>query len=416
MSIIDLKDVWEIYRIKFIIDGKVFHENYWALKGVTFSIDKGEAVGIIGENGAGKSTVLRLIAGMLKPDRGSVSVTGRVSGLLELGAGFQHELTGLENLRINAGLFGLSAVEVEEKRQDIEKFADIGKFIHAPVKYYSQGMFVRLAFAVAIHTDPDILLIDDALAVGDEHFQKKCIKKIFELKELGKTILFVTHDKNMLNSICRRALMLKDGRLIKDSSVEEIVSLYGAVDQASAIGSANSGQDSETRLACGDVTLIFEKGRVKLLFKNEHITTDEHIVAFVCMDGKWNASYLADWSVVREGAGRMVARGRWPGLPLEQVLEIELKGGSVLSIRVGLEVEEPIRIEEQHLQFMFPRGYRKWFSEYGYGDLPDTFFEAQTDIPQRCIAAGDVGLDSEDKEVPNVNFKFLKQAQDRSYR
>jgi ABC-type polysaccharide/polyol phosphate transport system ATPase subunit len=409
MSIIDFRDVWEIYRIKFIIDGKMQFENYWALKGITFSIDKGETLGIVGENGAGKSTVLRLIAGMIKPDRGTVDATGRVSGLLELGAGFQHELTGLENLRINAGLFGLSTAEVEEKRQDIEKFADIGRFIHAPVKYYSQGMFVRLAFAVAIHADPDILLIDDALAVGDEHFQKKCIKKIFELKELGKTILFVTHDKNMLNSLCRRALMLKDGRLIKDSSVDEIVSLYQTVDQASAIGSANAGKDSETRLTCGDVTLVFEKGRAKLLYKKKPITTDEHIVTFVCTDGKWNASYLADWRVMGEQAGKLVARGRWPGLPLEQVLEIELKGGCVISLRVSLEVDEPIRIEEQHVQFMLARGYGKWFSEYGYGDLPDTFFEVQTDIPQRCIAAGDVGLDSADKSLPDVTFKFSKE-------
>jgi ABC-type polysaccharide/polyol phosphate transport system ATPase subunit len=163
---------------------------------------------------------------MLRPDRGEIRVLGKVSGLLELGAGFQPELTGRENLYLNARLFGLSQNQIDEKYEEIVNFANIGKFINAPVKCYSQGMVVRLAFAIAIHMDPDILLIDDTLAVGDEYFQRKCIKKIFQIKEQGKTIIFVTHDMNMLSRLCRRALFLKEGRIVKDDIVDKVIPLY----------------------------------------------------------------------------------------------------------------------------------------------------------------------------------------------
>ena len=224
MAIIQFKDVWEMFKIKFVIDGRSSWENFWALKGLNFEIAKGETVGIIGENGAGKSTVLKLIAGMLRPDRGEIEVGGKVSGLLELGAGFQAELTGKENIYLIAGLFGLSKVEVEERFDRIVEFAGIGRFIHAPVKCYSQGMFVRLAFAIAIHVEPEILLIDDILAVGDEYFQRKCIGKIFEVRDQGATIVIVTHDMNMLKRLCSRAIFLKDGRVTRKflSRLEEI--------------------------------------------------------------------------------------------------------------------------------------------------------------------------------------------------
>ncbi len=199
MVVVQFKDVWEMYRIKFVIAGKSRPENFWALKGINFEVQKGEVLGIIGENGAGKSTILKLIAGMLKPDRGEVSVSGRVAGLLELGSGFQPELTGMENIRLIAALFGLKASQIQDKYDDIIHFASLGKFIHAPVKCYSQGMFVRLAFAIAVHVDPDIFLIDDTLAVGDEYFQRKCLKKIFEIKNQAKTIIFVSHDMAMLS-------------------------------------------------------------------------------------------------------------------------------------------------------------------------------------------------------------------------
>ena len=209
MALINFKDVWEMYRIRFFETRRTSWESFWALKDINFKVEQGETLGIIGENGAGKSTVLKLIAGLLKPDRGEVKIQGKVSGLLELGAGFQPEFTGLENIFLNAGLFGLSKKQIEEKREEIIQFAALGKFIHAPVKCYSQGMFVRLAFAIAVHVDPDIMLIDDTLAVGDEYFQKKCIQKIFMLKEQGKTIVFVTHDMNLLRQLCRRPCFLK---------------------------------------------------------------------------------------------------------------------------------------------------------------------------------------------------------------
>ena len=180
MRAIQFKHVWEMYRIKFSEGTKTYWDDFWPLQDISFGVEEGETLGIIGVNGSGKSTMLKLIAGMLKPDKGEISVQGKVSGLLELGAGFEHEMTGRENVYTLANLYGLSHEQIKNKFNAITEFADIGRFINAPVKCYSQGMFVRLAFAIAINMDADILLIDDTLAVGDEYFQRKCIKKIFE--------------------------------------------------------------------------------------------------------------------------------------------------------------------------------------------------------------------------------------------
>ena len=169
MNAIEFTDIWEKYRLKYSINGKTIWEELWALKDINFSVQKGEVVGIIGQNGAGKTTLLKLIAGMLMPDRGEVKVAGRVSTLMELGAGFNPEFTGRENIVINSRIYGISDDEILEKKiLDIVEFSGLGKFIDAPMKCYSQGMYTRLAFALAIYVDPDILLIDDVLAVGDE--------------------------------------------------------------------------------------------------------------------------------------------------------------------------------------------------------------------------------------------------------
>lgn len=205
---------------------KKYHRDFNALNGVTFNLKKGDALGIIGKNGSGKSTLLKMITGVLTPTSGVVSVNGRISALLELGAGFNPEYTGLENIYLNGTIMGYTKEQVDEKLEDILSFADIGEFIKQPVKSYSSGMFARLAFAVAINVDPDILIVDEALSVGDIHFQAKCYRKFDEFKEKGKTILFVSHSLDSIIRYCNTAILLNEGHLVGEGSPKEMVDIY----------------------------------------------------------------------------------------------------------------------------------------------------------------------------------------------
>ena len=206
--------------------GRSYHKDFYALQGITFSMHKGECVGIVGKNGSGKSTLLKILTGVLTPTEGSVHVQGRVSALLELGAGFNPEYTGYENIYLNGSIMGYSREEMQRKLPEIIEFADIGDFINQPVKIYSSGMFVRLAFAVAISVDPEILIIDEALAVGDVFFQLKCYKKIEDFKKQGKTILFVSHDQSSIIKYCDRAILLDKGRMVCDGAPKEVIDEY----------------------------------------------------------------------------------------------------------------------------------------------------------------------------------------------
>jgi lipopolysaccharide transport system ATP-binding protein len=193
--------------------GKKYHQDFWALRDVSFEVKKGETVGIIGQNGSGKSTLLQILCGIMQPTTGDVKMNGRVSALLELGAGFNPQFTGRENVYLSGALMGFTKKEMDEKFQTIVEFADIGAFIEQPVRTYSSGMFVRLAFACAVNVDPDILVIDEALAVGDMFFQAKCLLRLREMFEHGVTVLFVTHDLNTLLSLCKKGLLLDHGKL-----------------------------------------------------------------------------------------------------------------------------------------------------------------------------------------------------------
>lgn len=200
-----------------------------ALNDVSFHVNQGETVGIIGTNGSGKSTILKIITGVLHPTEGEVRVNGRISALLELGAGFNQDYTGLENIYLNGTMIGFTKEEIDERLQDILDFADIGEFIHQPVKSYSSGMFVRLAFAVAINIDPEILIVDEALSVGDVFFQTKCYHKFEEFKKMGKTILFVSHDLGSIGKYCDRVVLLNKGTKLAEGEPKEIIDLYKRV-------------------------------------------------------------------------------------------------------------------------------------------------------------------------------------------
>jgi lipopolysaccharide transport system ATP-binding protein len=203
-----------------------YFREFWALKDVSFEIRRGETVAIVGKNGSGKSTLLQIICGTLNPSGGEVQLNGRVAALLELGSGFNPEFSGRENVYMNAGVLGLSRQEIDAKLTQILEFADIGEFIDQPVKTYSSGMYVRLAFAVAIHVDPDILIVDEALSVGDIRFQSKCLHAIEGIKQRGAAVLFVTHSPGQVEALCSRAIWLNDGVVKADESPKTLMRRY----------------------------------------------------------------------------------------------------------------------------------------------------------------------------------------------
>ena len=205
---------------------KEYHRKFYALNNISFDVEEGQFVGIIGTNGSGKSTILKIITGVLTPTEGKVTVNGRVSALLELGAGFNMEYTGIENIYMNGTMMGYSRQEMDKKLPEILDFADIGDFVYQPVKTYSSGMFVRLAFALAINVDPEILIVDEALAVGDVFFQAKCYKKINEIREGGTTVILVTHDMGTIIKYCDKVVVLNRGHLVAEGEPGKMVDLY----------------------------------------------------------------------------------------------------------------------------------------------------------------------------------------------
>jgi ABC-type polysaccharide/polyol phosphate transport system ATPase subunit len=210
---------------------KIFHRNsqfhlFEALQDISFEVKDGELLGIIGRNGSGKSTTLKLIAGVYRPTSGKISVSGKVSALIELGAGFHGDLTGRENIVINGLMLGLNRRQIRECEQRIIDFAELGEFIDSPVKQYSSGMFMRLGFGIAVEVDPDILLIDEILSVGDEAFQRKCMERIADFQRRGKTIVYVSHSMESVKKLCTRAILLHEGRLISDGDPDEVFERY----------------------------------------------------------------------------------------------------------------------------------------------------------------------------------------------
>jgi ABC-type polysaccharide/polyol phosphate transport system ATPase subunit len=226
-----------------------YHEDFWALRDVSLTVERGATLGIVGANGSGKSTLLQIIAGVVRATRGTVTTDGRVAGILELGAGFSPEFTGRENVIMYGAIMGMSRAEARKRLPAVEAFADIGEFIERPVRTYSSGMFVRLAFAAAIHVDPDILLVDEALAVGDAAFQHRCISKIKEFQRQGKTIVFVSHDMGLVKAICSEAALLHRGRLVRVGHPADIVNYYHGDVSTAAVGRNASPSPPATRPA-----------------------------------------------------------------------------------------------------------------------------------------------------------------------
>ena len=233
---IAVRDVTKIYRLydkpidrlkeSVSPSHKNYHRDFYALNHLSFEVEKGQTVGIIGTNGSGKSTILKIITGVLTPTSGQVEVEGKISALLELGAGFNMDYTGIENIYMNGTMMGYTRKEMDAKLQDILDFAEIGDFVYQPVKTYSSGMFVRLAFALAINVDPEILIVDEALSVGDVFFQSKCYRKMEEIRQKGTTILMVTHDMGSIIKYCDKVVLLNKGEFIAEGAPGQIVDMY----------------------------------------------------------------------------------------------------------------------------------------------------------------------------------------------
>jgi len=239
-------------------------KSFWALKDISFQIEQGETIGIIGRNGAGKSTLLKILSRIVEPTHGRAEVTGRLGSLLEVGTGFHSELTGRENLYLSGAILGMRRAEIERKFDDIVAFAEIEEFIDTPVKHYSSGMYVRLAFAVAAHLDPDILLIDEVLAVGDLGFQKKCIERTKKLRDANSTVLFVSHNMFSIKMLCSRVIYLADGEIRFDGAPEEGIALYEKESRLTTAPWAHGGTVDNLRIT--DIQLLDVTGRRRHIF------------------------------------------------------------------------------------------------------------------------------------------------------
>ena len=282
---------------------KHYHREFWALREISFEIPRGQTVGILGRNGSGKSTLLQIIAGIMQPTSGEVIVNGRISALLELGAGFNPEFTGRENAIFQAEVMGLRRDEIDRKIIEIESFADIGEFFDQPVKIYSSGMFVRVAFAAAIHCDPAILIIDEAMAVGDSEFQVKCYQKIDEFKSAGRTIILVTHDHEAVNRHCDHAILLERGRVVADGDPMKVIGAYldlieGRSTSITSLGSppgscATVHQGNAVDLASGAVENFLQHHEASFASRNSYSRSE------ICQ--KSDRAEIIDYLIISDG-------------------------------------------------------------------------------------------------------------------
>lgn len=334
-------------------------EKVAALKDISFTVEGGESVGIIGHNGSGKSTLLKLIAGVNAPSSGHVRVSGRVASLLELGAGFHPFLTGRENIYLNAGLLGMRHAQVDEVFDSIVEFSGIAEFIDNPVATYSSGMYVRIGFAVAVHVNPDIFLVDEVLSVGDEEFQRKCRTRIGELREQGKTIVFVSHDLGIVNTLCDRVILLSKGNMIARETPQKTIEFYmRQVGQAEGIHTFSNGQ----------VEVIMSNGRVSLFHNQNEVSAPAGFFLELRSMGQTHDTAMAAWNVREQCQTYCEGRGRMARLPVVVVWQMEFQDGRLLW-KIDIECERDVPIQAIELQLSFSTEYETWL----YGDMSGSF-------------------------------------------
>ena len=349
-------------------------ETFTALQNISLEVEPGESLGIIGRNGSGKSTLLSIIAGVTLPSTGTVRVFGRVASLLELGAGFNPILTGRENIYLNAGLLGMRHAQVDAVYDDIVRFSGIGEFIDQPVETYSSGMYVRIGFAVAAFVNPDIFLADEVLAVGDAEFQRKCRSKIGELREQGKTIIFVSHDLGIVNTLCERVVLLENGRMIQRETAQKTITYY--LRQVGMEKGLHAFTD-------GDMEAIHCDGRISLFQRQNEISAPSGFrMQFVSL-GQEYYSGDGEWEVLERSATGCKVAGRLMRLPIRLIWELAFDSG-VLRWRIGMECERECPINMIFVLCMLPTEYVQWI----YGDLSGAFPPiAPSDVSWNILAA-----------------------------
>ncbi len=338
------------------------YRDFWALKELSFSIRRGEATGIIGRNGSGKSTLLQLIAGTLTPTSGSVQVNGRVSALLELGSGFNPDFTGRENVYLNGAIYGFSRSDMTARFDEIAAFADIGDFIDQPVKTYSSGMMMRLAFAVAINVQPDILIVDEALSVGDVFFTQKCFQRIREILHRGATLIFVSHDMGSVQNLCQRGLLLNQGNLVYDGAPEDCVSRYFNLHQPrTRVAQAEAGKHPAVDAATREALL---KDNVLPTAKTRHGDRTFEFVAAALYDGQGGATW--DVQMMHRATLRVLLKARQAialpsvGLQLHDRMGNLVFAAGTPQVRfpmAGLAAEEEIMLDFQITLSLHPGPY-----------------------------------------------------------
>lgn len=370
MRLIEIKNVSKIYRSRggprmlfakggFVNWFRRTPETVHALQDISFTVEEGEALGIIGANGSGKSTLLKILAGVTIPSSGRVEIQGRVASLLELGAGFHPLLTGRENIYLNAGILGMRRAQVNEVFEQIVEFSGISEFLDNPVNTYSSGMFVRLGFAVAVHTDPDIFLVDEVLSVGDEEFQRKCRTRIGELKEQGKTIVFVSHDLSIVNTLCDRVVLLSKGKMISRGSPRATIDFY----------LRQIGRDIGIHtFSEGNVEAIFCHGRISLFKDQKEISAVTGLRMNMLSMGQWHESTTVDWKVVERGPNRCVAHGQVSRVPIILIWDMRIENGRFLW-RVSMECTQECSIPSIRADMFWPTTYVEWL----YGDHAGKF-------------------------------------------
>ncbi|MFA5372857.1 MAG: ATP-binding cassette domain-containing protein [Candidatus Omnitrophota bacterium] len=392
MNVIELKNVSEKYRIKFIRDSRVSWEEVWALQDLNLEVAKGEVIGVIGPNGAGKTTLLKLISGMLMADKGTVSVQGRVAVLMELGAGFNPEFTGRENIKLNARIYGLNEDKLEEQMANIISFAGLENFIDAPIKSYSQGMFMRLAFALAIYVDPDILLIDDILAVGDQEAQEKCVKKVFEFKKAGKNIIVVSHDLNIIAKLCDKVILLEKGKIVDSGMPEEVINRY----------LETVGNHAGIATLSGDkIRLVFNNGKIILSRGGSPVTAGMggYVMYLAAGQNYWIPSFNLTWRIADSSPEGIIAEGRNSDGAVAQIWNIGFQDN-----RITLNVELKDKTAKD---FRFDLGmnaqYTKWLGRDAFRPFPG--FTHKFNYQNLDFGSGrvmSVGLSSDDGQMPPV--------------
>lgn len=371
MSVIDIKHVTKVYPARrgtrvmlgrgglgdWLRGRKT--ATFAALRDISLEVGPGESLGIIGRNGSGKSTLLKILAGVTLPTSGEVIVRGRVASLLELGAGFHPMLTGRENVYLNAGLLGMRHAQVDEVFDQIVAFSGIGEFIDQPVDTYSSGMYVRIGFAVAAHTNPDIFLVDEVLSVGDEDFQRKCRRRIGELREQGKTIVFVSHDLGTVNTLCRRVVLLNKGEMVVRDTPQKTINFY--LRQVGRDRGVHTFTD-------GAIEAIHCDGRLSLFARQEEITASTGCQMALTSLGQRHFSSDAEWELTEAGESCCRAQGRMTRLPVRFDWRMELEAGR-LTWHAAIECEHAVELSLIELMICLPTSYLHWL----YGDYAGRF-------------------------------------------